>query len=88
MAAEPETLIIMPCGFDVARTREEIHMLTDRPEWQRLPAVQDKQVYLTDATSYFSRPGPRIVTGLEILATIFHPQASTAALPTGSFEPL
>jgi iron complex transport system substrate-binding protein len=88
VAAEPETLIIMPCGFDVARTREEIHLLTDRPEWQRLPAVQDKQVYLTDATSYFNRPGPRIVTGLEILATIFHPQASTAALPPRSFEPL
>ncbi|MGH2361441.1 MAG: cobalamin-binding protein [bacterium] len=88
VAAAPETLIIMPCGFDVARTREEIHLLTDRPEWQRLPAVQDKQVYLTDATSYFNRPGPRIVTGLEILATIFHPQASTAALPPRSFEPL
>jgi iron complex transport system substrate-binding protein len=87
VAAAPETLIIMPCGFDVARTREEIHLLTDRPEWQRLPAVQDKQVYLTDATSYFNRPGPRIVTGLEILATIFHPQASTAALPPRSFEP-
>lgn len=88
VAAEPETLVIMPCGFDVARTREEIHLLTDRPEWQRLPAVHDKQVYLTDATSYFNRPGPRIVTGLEILATIFHPQASTAALPPRSFEPL
>ncbi|MGH2435662.1 MAG: cobalamin-binding protein [bacterium] len=88
MAAEPDTLIIMPCGFDVARTREEIHLLTDRPEWHLLPAVQDKQVYLTDATSYFNRPGPRIVTGLEILATIFHPQASTAALPPRSFEPL
>lgn len=87
VAAEPEILVIMPCGFDIARTREEAHLLSDRPGWQRLPAVQGKRVYLTDATSYLNRPGPRIVTGLEILAAIFHPQASTAPLPPGSFEP-
>lgn len=86
VAAAPEILIIMPCGFDVARTRDEVHLFTDRPGWHQLPAVQGSRAYLTDATSYFSRPGPRIVTGLEILAAIFHPNACTAALPPGSFE--
>ncbi|HET6780921.1 MAG TPA: cobalamin-binding protein [bacterium] len=88
VAAEPEILVVMPCGFDIARTREEAHLLTDRPGWQRLPAVQGKQVYLTDATSYLNRPGPRIVTGLEILAAILHPEVFDISLPPDAFEQL
>jgi iron complex transport system substrate-binding protein len=88
VAAEPEILVIMPCGFDLDRTRQEIQLLSRRPGWPELPAVRSGRVYLTEATSYFSRPGPRIVTGVEILATIFHPKAVGAVLPTGSFEPL
>ncbi len=68
IAYAPEIIVVMPCGFDIARTRAEIHLLTDRPGWQALPAVQAGRVYLTDASAYFSRPGPRIVRGLEILA--------------------
>lgn len=88
VAAEPEILVIMPCGFDLDRTRQEIQLLSRRPGWQELPAVRTGRVYLTDATSYFSRPGPRIVTGVEILATIFHPRTAAAVVPAGSFEPL
>lgn len=88
VAAEPEVLVVMPCGFDIPRTRVEIHLLTDRPGWQDLPAVQRGRVYLTEATSYFNRPGPRIVTGLEILATIFHPAESSQPLPSGALERL
>jgi iron complex transport system substrate-binding protein len=67
----PEIIIVMPCGFDIARTRDEFHLLTGRPGWSDLPAVRARRVYLADASAYFSRPGPRIVTGVEILAEVF-----------------
>lgn len=88
VAAGPETIVLMPCGFDAPRTRREIHLLTERPGWHDLAAVQAGRVYLTDASSYFNRPGPRIVTGLELLATILHPEALTYSLPTGALERL
>jgi iron complex transport system substrate-binding protein len=86
-AADPDVLVVMPCGFDIPRVREEIHLLTDRPGWTGLRAVREGFVYLTEATSYFSRPGPRLVDGLEILARILHPQVSVK-VPSGSMERL
>lgn len=86
VAAEPEVIVVMPCGFDVARTRKEIHLLTERPGWQDLLAVRTGRVYLTDATSYFNRPGPRIVDGLEILATTLHPEVFSSPLPSGAVQ--
>jgi len=71
-AYAPEVLVVMPCGFDIARTRQEMHLLTDRLGLADLPAVRTGRVFLTDASAYFSRPGPRIVRGLEILADIVH----------------
>ncbi|MEC4894612.1 MAG: cobalamin-binding protein [Oscillatoria sp. PMC 1051.18] len=71
--ANPEIIIIMPCGFDLQRTRQEIQVLTEKAEWSNLPAVQNKQVYLTDGNAYFNRPGPRLGDSLEILAEILHP---------------
>lgn len=88
VAAEPDVIVIMPCGFDVPRTRDELHLLTRRPGWMDLPAVRDGRVYLTDASSYFNRPGPRIVTGLEILAKILHPEEFSFELPAESLERL
>lgn len=88
VAAEPDVLVLMPCGFDVPRAREELHLLTSRQGWKQIPAVRDGNVYLTDATSYFSRPGPRIVTGLEILAAILHPEVFSLPLPAGAVERL
>ncbi len=87
-AAAPEVLILMPCGFDVARIRAELHLLERRPGWQQLPAVRRGRVYLTDASSYFSRPGPRVVDGLEMLATILHPDIFSYVHAPGAFEPL
>jgi len=85
--ADPDVLVVMPCGFDIPRVREEIHLLTDRPGWTGLRAVREGFVYLTEATSYFSRPGPRLVDGLEILARILHPHVSVK-VPSGSMERL
>lgn len=87
-AADPEVLVVMPCGFDVPRAREEIHLLTDRPGWRELRAVREQHVYLTEATSYFSRPGPRLVDGLEILASILHPEENKENVPAHSVERL
>ncbi len=60
----------------------------ERPGWETLPAVRKRRVFLTDASAYFNRPGPRIVDGLEILATILHPERFTFAGLLGAFEPL
>jgi len=72
--AAPEVLVFMPCGFDAARTVEEARALADRPGWSDLPAVRKGRVWAVDANSYFSRPGPRLVEGVEILARILHPE--------------
>ncbi|QGJ70314.1 ABC-type transport system substrate-binding component [Planctomycetales bacterium 10988] len=72
-AAAPDILILMPCGFDIERTKEELSSLLKHPDWKKLPAVQNQQVYLTDGNQYFNRPGPRLIDSLEILAEIIHP---------------
>ncbi len=77
--AAPEVLILMPCGFNVGRTLKEARTLSDLPEWGDLPAVKNGHVWAVDANSYFSRPAPRLVEGVEILARILHPQAFLAA---------
>jgi iron complex transport system substrate-binding protein len=73
--ADPDVIITMPCGFDLARTNAEMYWLTDRPEWPKLRAVRTGQVYLADGNQYFNRPGPRLVESLQILAEILHPEA-------------
>jgi len=71
--SDPDILVILACGFSLARTRAELPCLTENPHWQKLRAVQNGQVYLTDGNQYFNRPGPRLVESLEIMAEIFHP---------------
>jgi iron complex transport system substrate-binding protein len=73
--AAPEVLVLMPCGFDAARAAEEAEALPDLPGWSDLPAVRDGRVWAVDANSFFSRPAPRLVEGVEILARILHPGA-------------
>jgi len=70
---QPEVLVIMPCGFNLAQVVEQTPMLFDYPGWSELPAVRDDRVYAVDANSYFARPGPRVVEGTELLAHLFHP---------------
>jgi iron complex transport system substrate-binding protein len=73
--AAPEVLVLMPCGFDVQRTVEEARrVLPKLPGWNELPAVGEGRVWAVDANSYFSRPAPRLVDGIEILARIMHPE--------------
>jgi iron complex transport system substrate-binding protein len=70
---DPDIIIAMPCGFDLARTRAEMAALARQPEWPKLKAVKNKRVFLTDGNQYFNRPGPRLVESLEILTEIIHP---------------
>ena len=70
----PQMLFIMPCGFDIDKTIDELDAVTSKDEWFSLPATNKGEIYIVDANSYFSRPGPRIVDGLEILAKAIHPE--------------
>jgi iron complex transport system substrate-binding protein len=70
---DPEIIVVMPCGFDLARTRTETAALVRQPGWSKLRAVKNRRVRLTDGNQYFNRPGPRLVESLEILAEIMHP---------------
>ena len=72
--ANPDIIVIMPCGFDLKRTKQESQVLIQHPQWRTLKAVQNNQVFITDGNAYFNRPGPRLVDSAEILAEIFHPQ--------------
>jgi iron complex transport system substrate-binding protein len=75
LARDPDVIAIMPCGFDIARTRSELPALSGRSEWRSLSAVRNRRVFLTDGNQYFNRPGPRLVESAEILAEILHPAA-------------
>ena len=86
--ADPDVIITMPCGFDLARTCAEMYWLTDRPEWRTLRAVKSGQVYLADGNQYFNRPGPRLVESLQILAEILHPEEFQPALEGMAWRPL
>ena len=74
VAADPQVIIIMPCGFDLDRTHQEAQQLEQQLQWSSLQAVRNGKVYLADGNSYFNRPGPRLVDSLEILAEILHPE--------------
>jgi iron complex transport system substrate-binding protein len=73
--AAPEVLVFMPCGYYLEEAEEEATRIYGVPEFKETTAFSSRTVYATDASSYFSRPGPRIVDGLEILAWAIHPEA-------------
>jgi len=79
---QPETLVLACCGFDVERTLRDLPILTAQPGWAELPCVRDNRVYVVDGAAYFSRPGPRLVDGLEILADVLHPGTAPLGSPT------
>jgi iron complex transport system substrate-binding protein len=72
VAATPDVIVLMPCGFGLERTRREAETLGNDPNWQNLKAVKRGQVYAVDGSSYFNRPGPRLVDSLEMLGEMIH----------------
>jgi len=78
--ARPEVILLMPCGFDLRRTVKESTPLRALPGWNELPAVKSGNVFALNGNAYFSRPGPRLVNGLEILARVIDPESVTWSL--------
>ncbi len=82
--ADPDIVVLMPCGFNASEVASRYHEITASSEFGALRAVRELNVYAVDATSYFSRPGPRLVDGTRILARLFQPDHPTYALPAGA----
>ncbi len=72
--ADPDVILVLPCGFDIPRTQQERRILTQKPGWSDLKAVRGKRVYVMDGNQYFNRPGPRLAESLEILGEVLHPE--------------
>lgn len=70
---DPDVILILPCGYDIRRSRSEMTTLTSRPDWPELGAVDGGRVFIADGNQYFNRPGPRLAESLEILAELLHP---------------
>src|SRR5262245_27453753 len=72
--ADPDVILVFPCGFPLAKVEREIGLLTAQPGWSALKAAKAGRVYLAEANQYFNRPGPRLAETLEIIAEILHPE--------------
>src|SRR5215472_6384377 len=85
----PDKIILMPCGFDTHRTLKEAKTLEMNDKWKSLHSVKNNEVYAVNAGAYFSKPGPRTITGLEVLAKIIDPENfEDIKVPTDSFANL
>lgn len=80
--AEPEVLLLIPCGFGPERSLDEVRLLERLPGWEDLPAVRSGDVWAVDGNSYFSRPGPRLVDGVELAAALVHPDRFPLPAPS------
>ena len=86
---DPDILILLPCGFTLDRVLSEYVSLRRNEDWNSLRAVKNDMVFAADAMSYFSRPSPRVITGIEILAKIFNPKAfANLVVPENSYARL
>ena len=83
ISSQPEIIMLMPCGFGLKRAIEDVPLLTKLDGWGSIPAVRNDRVFIIDADSYTSRLGPRLVTGLEIMAEILHPELFSEMIPNG-----
>jgi iron complex transport system substrate-binding protein len=86
--ARPEIIVVAPCGYHLEETVKEFRGMKFPSGWAALAAVANKKVFAVDASSYFSRPGPRLATGVEILAQFILPGLAPVELPPASFASL
>ena len=86
---DPDVIVLMPCGFEIPRTLKELPALARSEKWKSLRAVKNHDVYAVNANAYFSKPGPRTIMGLEIMAKILHPETSRRIrVQKGSYKKL
>jgi iron complex transport system substrate-binding protein len=83
--AQPDMIVAMPCGYDAERTAREFRSMKLPEGWDSLPAVRAGRIFAVDANAYFSRPGPRLADGVELLAHLLHPDVFEAGKPAKSF---
>jgi iron complex transport system substrate-binding protein len=81
LAARPEVIVIMPCGYSLANAEAEFRNLPQPLGWKDLPAVRDGRVYVVEASGYFSRPGPRLAAGMGVLAGAIHAGKQKSLVP-------
>jgi iron complex transport system substrate-binding protein len=86
--AVPDILLIAPCGYNADQARAEYLGMSFPEQWSAIPAVRSHRVYALEANSYFSRPGPRLVTGIETLAKAFHPSLEVSPEAEGAILPI
>ena len=82
---QPSLVVAMPCGYDLACAVYEVAAVAVLPEWRR--AVGNARVFVAAGGAYFTRPGPALVTGVELLASVLHPDVVTWTLPTHAIVP-
>jgi iron complex transport system substrate-binding protein len=87
LEARPEVIVLALCGYSVARARHDCELLRQFPAFDTTPAARTGKVYVVNASGYFSRPGPRIVDSLEILAGILHPDEFPEFVSHGPDDP-
>ena len=85
---DPEMLLVMPCGFHLSETVAAWRAMPRPADFDEIAAVRREMVFALDGSAYFSRPGPRVIDGIELLAEIFDPEAFVDIAPTGSWTPV
>lgn len=88
IAAQPEVLLISCCGFDIERTKTDLPILFQRLGGCKLPCFETGSVFILDGSAFLSRPGPRLVTALELIAWALHPNCVTRPKDTSGIERL
>jgi len=83
-----EVILVMPCGYNVARSVAEFDFARLPDSWRDLPAMRERRIFAVDANSYFSRPGPRLAEGIALLAHLLHPELFPKESPVDSFRSL
>jgi iron complex transport system substrate-binding protein len=86
VTAAPEMIVVSPCGYDAAQAQREYSAMNFSSEWNAIPAVKNGRVFAFEANSYASRPGPRLMTGVEALAKIFHPELAVSDEAANAFH--
>jgi iron complex transport system substrate-binding protein len=85
--SQADIIVVMPCGYNAARTAAECDVSRFPESWRALPAMRDRRIFAVDANAYFSRPGPRLADGVALLAHLIHPNLFPS-YPTGSLRVL
>jgi iron complex transport system substrate-binding protein len=85
---DPDVIVALPCGFDLERTRREMHWVTERSAWHELKAVQTGRVFVCDGNQFMNRPGPRLVESLQAFAEMLHPEMFEPKLEGVAWERL